>query len=204
MVDITETTILNTLRQRQNGRHFPDDIFKWIFLMKIYEFRLTYHWSLFQGVQLTMSDTVLTQSECLTHWGRVMHICIGNVTIIGSGNGLAPGRRQAIIWTNDGYITDAYMHHSASMSKAFALSQDSITHLNINLSVILKWVAKILLHDRVFCAWQITSYNGLAFSQYLNHTDLEANLGILTSKQWSSVQVSTEKKNNVDIWLLAN
>ena len=24
--------ILNTLRPRQNGRHFPDDIFKWIFL----------------------------------------------------------------------------------------------------------------------------------------------------------------------------
>ena len=25
-------TFLNTLRPRQNGRHFPDDIFKWIFL----------------------------------------------------------------------------------------------------------------------------------------------------------------------------
>ena len=25
-------TALNTLRPRQNGRHFPDDIFKWIFL----------------------------------------------------------------------------------------------------------------------------------------------------------------------------
>ena len=24
--------LLNTLRPRQNGRHFPDDIFKWIFL----------------------------------------------------------------------------------------------------------------------------------------------------------------------------
>ena len=24
--------------------------------------------------------------------------------------------RQAIIWTNDGYITDTYMRHSASMS----------------------------------------------------------------------------------------
>ena len=35
---------------------------------------------------------------------------------IGSGNGLAPTRRQAIIWNNDGYITDAYMRHSASMS----------------------------------------------------------------------------------------
>ena len=26
--------LLNTLRPRQNGRHFPDDIFKWIFLNK--------------------------------------------------------------------------------------------------------------------------------------------------------------------------
>ena len=24
--------LINTLRPRQNGRHFPDDIFKWIFL----------------------------------------------------------------------------------------------------------------------------------------------------------------------------
>ena len=29
-----------------------------------------------------------------------MHICIGNLTIIGSDNGLSPDRRQAIIWTN--------------------------------------------------------------------------------------------------------
>ena len=36
----------------------------------------------------------------LTHWGRVTHICVGKLTIIGSDNGLAPGRRQAIIWTN--------------------------------------------------------------------------------------------------------
>ena len=39
--------------------------------------------------------------SCLTHWGRVMHICVGNLTIIGSDNDLSPGRRQAIIWTND-------------------------------------------------------------------------------------------------------
>ena len=35
---------------------------------------------------------------------------------IGSDNGLAPARRQAIIWTNDGPFTDAYIRHSASMS----------------------------------------------------------------------------------------
>ena len=28
------------------------------------------------------------------------HICIGKLTIIGSDNGLSPGRRQAIIWNN--------------------------------------------------------------------------------------------------------
>ena len=38
----------------------------------------------------------------LTHWGRVTHICVGNLTIIGSDNGLSPGRRQAIIWTHVG------------------------------------------------------------------------------------------------------
>ena len=38
----------------------------------------------------------------LTHWGRVTHICVGKLTIIGSDNGLSPGRRQAIIWTNAG------------------------------------------------------------------------------------------------------
>ena len=36
----------------------------------------------------------------LTHWGRVTQICVGRLTIIGSYNGLSPGRRQAIIWTN--------------------------------------------------------------------------------------------------------
>ena len=40
----------------------------------------------------------------LTPWGRVTHICVGNLTIIGPDNGLSPGRRQAIIWTNAGIL----------------------------------------------------------------------------------------------------
>ena len=32
------------------------------------------------------------------------HICVGNLVIIGSDNGLSPGRRQAIIWTNAGIL----------------------------------------------------------------------------------------------------
>ena len=32
------------------------------------------------------------------------HICVGNLTTIGSDNGLSPGRRQAITWTNVGIL----------------------------------------------------------------------------------------------------
>ena len=40
----------------------------------------------------------------LTHWGRVTHICVSKLAIIGSDNGLSPGRCQAIIWTNAGIL----------------------------------------------------------------------------------------------------
>ena len=44
-----------------------------------------------------------------THWGRVTHICVGNLTIIGSDNGLSPIRRQAIIWTNAGILSIGHL-----------------------------------------------------------------------------------------------
>ena len=59
--------------------------------MQMHEFRFKFHWSLFLIVQL-------------------------KYFIIGLDNGLAPPRRQAIVWTNDGYISDTYMGHSASIS----------------------------------------------------------------------------------------
>ena len=40
----------------------------------------------------------------LTHWGLVTHLCISKLTITGLDNGLSPGRRQAIIWTNAGIL----------------------------------------------------------------------------------------------------
>ena len=40
----------------------------------------------------------------LTHRGRVTHICVGKLTIIGADNGLSPERRQAIVWTNAGIL----------------------------------------------------------------------------------------------------
>ena len=40
----------------------------------------------------------------LTQWGWVTHLCVSKPTIIGSNNGSAPGRHQAIIWTNAGIL----------------------------------------------------------------------------------------------------
>ena len=50
------------------------------------------------------TNLIISALCLLTHWGRVTHICIGKLTIIGSDNGLSPRRRHAIIWTNAGIL----------------------------------------------------------------------------------------------------
>ena len=42
----------------------------------------------------------VTKALLLIHWGQVMHACVNKLTIIGSDNGLLPGRCQAIILIN--------------------------------------------------------------------------------------------------------
>ena len=50
---------------------------------------------------VTMYKTVIPM---LAHWGRVTHICVRKLTIIGSDNALSPGRCQAMIWNNAGLL----------------------------------------------------------------------------------------------------
>ena len=45
---------LNTWRLRQNGHHFPEDISNAFSWMKMHEFRVRLHWSLFPRAQLTI------------------------------------------------------------------------------------------------------------------------------------------------------
>ena len=73
----------NTLKPRQNGRHIPEYIFKCIF-NKMFEFRLRFLWKLFLRVQINPKKSS-----------------------IGSDNGVAPARAQAIVWTVDGLFADA-------------------------------------------------------------------------------------------------
>ena len=46
----------------------------------------------------------ITSIDLLTRWGRMTHISVSKLAIIGSDNGMSPGRRQAIISTNDGIL----------------------------------------------------------------------------------------------------
>ena len=60
--------------------------------------------SVWWGLHTTSRRILNAVNYRLSHWGRVTHICFGNLTIIGSDNGLSPGRRQAINWTNVGIL----------------------------------------------------------------------------------------------------
>ena len=42
--------------------------------------------------------------QYLTRLGRVTHICVSKLNFNGSDNGVSPGRRKAIIWTNAGIL----------------------------------------------------------------------------------------------------
>ena len=77
-------------------------------------FKINFFWHLGRSVQPCMLFSVLSGSQTcaagtlllitlcnmLTQWGRVTHKCVNNLIIIGSENGLSPGRRLAIIWTD--------------------------------------------------------------------------------------------------------
>ena len=64
------------------------------------------HWSCCSLALSDMMDDVglMTRhalvDSWLTHWGRVTYIYVRKLTVIGSDNGLSPGRHQAIIWIN--------------------------------------------------------------------------------------------------------
>ena len=93
----SEITIIRSGRYRQSiclGRSFsvrlPPFIASFAILNRI------------SGTDSLLMSTLhhLWDTHKLTYWGRVTYIWVGNLTIIGSNNGLSPDRRQASIWPN--------------------------------------------------------------------------------------------------------
>ena len=95
--------------------HFVRRIYQWIPfnhkgpVMQSFDFsfdvslnKLLDKWLSYRWLKLPWCSCDMT--VMLPHWGQVTHICVNNLTIIGSDNGLSPGWRQAIIWTNAGIL----------------------------------------------------------------------------------------------------
>ena len=80
----------------------------WIHLIECRSLNFKLIWLRYYILRVHMDDNQyflrLSLIADLTQWGRVTHICDGYITIIGSDNGLSPGRRQAIIWINAGIL----------------------------------------------------------------------------------------------------
>ena len=78
--------------------------------MKMYDFRLRFHWNLFFKVRINNIPALVQIMAPI----------------------MAPTRQQAIIWINDNWVTDAYMRHWASMSQLpqtrLTTVYDSIRH----------------------------------------------------------------------------
>ena len=98
----------------------------------------------------------------LTHWGRVTHICISKLTIIGSDNGLSPGWRQAIIWTNAGIlligllgtnfseiVTEIHIFSFKKMHLKMSSAKFQPFCLGLNVVTLLTWKCIIVLGNLI-------------------------------------------------------
>ena len=101
-------------------------------------------------------------STPLTHWGRVTHICTSKTPIIGSDNGLSPGRRHIIAWTIDGILQwnlkkikkKMYLIMPSGNWRPFCLGLNVLTQLDVNWSVVYglhrKWYLYCSQYQEVF------------------------------------------------------
>ena len=101
----------------------------------------------------------------LSHWGRVTYIFVGNLTIIGSDNGLSPGRHQGIIWTNAEILLIEQLRNKFqwnfdqnsyifSLKNAFEnVARKMVAILSRRQCVKSLWLSEAIWHDRTWSTW---------------------------------------------------
>ena len=126
------------------------------------------------------TDIMSLKIWLLTHWGRVTHICISKLTIIGSDNGLSPGRCQAIIWYNVGLLLIEPLGTNFS-EISIGIQTFSFMKMHLNMSSA-KWhpfclglnVVRLLLHlpgtnDLSLCRLMIFCLHNIHLRAAENH-----------------------------------
>ena len=124
-------------------------------------------------IQENALEAIFSPPQCVkTHWGWVKHICVSKQTIIGSDNGLSPGRHRAIMWTNDGILLiPAYgtnfseiiseihtfsfkkmrLKTSSAKWRPFCLGLNMLIHFTA-------WVVSSTLTARIYATWPSLLY----------------------------------------------
>ena len=107
----------------------------------------------------------------LTHWGWVTHICVSNLAIIGSDNGLSPGRRQAITWTNVGILLIGHLgtNFSEMLIEIHTFSSQKI-HLKMSSGIknqnICIWKCWLILFPEIYQSQFSTSLANIHVTAY--------------------------------------
>ena len=95
-------------------------------------------------------------TQLLTHWGQVTHICVVKLIIIGSDNGLLPGWRQAIIWTNTLILLIGPLGTNFS-EILIAIQTFSFKKMSLKMASA-KWRPFCLGLNVLNCIWQIITH----------------------------------------------
>ena len=107
------------------------------------------------------------------------HLCVSDLTTIGSDNGLSPGRRQAIIWTDARILLTGPLGinfseilieiHTFSLKKMY-LKMSSAKGRLFRLGLNVLTPNKGLITHEAWARWQAGSYNGRFSSQFCSLT----------------------------------
>ena len=129
-----------------------------------------------QNSSISTANALELLQYCLTHWGRVTHICVSKLIIIGSDNGLSPGRRQAIIWTNNGILLIGPLGTNFS-EILFGIQTFSFKKMHLNVSSA-KW-RPLCLGLNELSHWHILHADGCRYNVKYNTISN-------TTKQWQT------------------
>ena len=147
--------------------------------------------------------------DMLTQRGWVTYICVGKITIIGLDNGLSPGRRQAIIWTNGGILSTGplgtnfskkiyskFIHfHSRKCIWTGRLQNGTILSrpqcVNVNFSMHVTKPVN-LRHHRNYL--QISNFHPTFFNLE-SETGVSCACNLIQTLWWQSIEVNT-------VWML--
>ena len=119
-----------------------------------------------------------------------MHICVSKLTIVGSDNGLSPGRHQVIIWTNAGIVLIGPLgtrfgeilnkiYISIFQKMHLKMSLGNWRPVDLGLSVansVILWLTQILLLTEL-----LTFAHSGIYSHYHSSTHLHIQCQVLTT-----------------------